>query len=66
MAVKYDSFQVLTKLYANYKNAINFMDVYDKAHEVLKKNNAIREKRKDNIQLKSKQGLIIQARIQIA
>ncbi|KAL5248694.1 hypothetical protein ACHWQZ_G017775, partial [Mnemiopsis leidyi] len=48
--------QVLTKLYANYKNAINFMDVYDKAHEVLKKNNTIRECRSNNIVSNTKQG----------
>ncbi|XP_063691040.1 gamma-tubulin complex component 3-like [Bolinopsis microptera] len=48
--------QVLTKLYANYKNAINFMDAYDKAHEVLKKANIIRAKRHDSMNLKTKQG----------
>ena len=50
--------QVLTKLYANYKNCINFMDAYDKAHEVLKKANIIREKRHDSMNLKTKQGPI--------
>ena len=48
--------QVLTKLYANYKNAINFMEVYDKAHDILKKNNIIREKRMTDIKLNTDQG----------
>ena len=34
------------------------MDAYDKAHEVLKKANIIREKRHDSMNLKTKQGPI--------